>query len=86
MDEYEEPVPGVSIQTNEGEFVAYYSGTSWSDEAVATDDTGLVLIGNVVAPEYPGRGIQVVVEGAEDENFAVDVAEGALTYAPLLVE
>ena len=86
VDTNAEPIPGIAIQTTEGEFVAYYDGTSWSDQSSATDDTGLVLIGNVVAPDYPGRGIQIVVEGAEDQNFSVDVAAGAVTLKELDVE
>lgn len=86
VDANADPLPGLGIQSNEGEFIAYYDGTSWSDQNAFTDDTGLVLIGNVAAPDYPGRGIQIVVQGAEDQNFAVDVAAGAVSLAELALE
>jgi hypothetical protein len=86
IDSIGDPVPGASIQTAEGDFVAYYDGTSWNEDRTSTDQTGLVMIGNVVAPPYPGRGIQIVVAGAEDDNHTVDVVESTLTLASLELE
>ena len=86
VDANGDPAPGVGIQSNDGEFIAYYSGTSWTDQDSATDSSGLAMVGNVLAPDYPGRGMQVVVTAAEQQDVVLDVVEDAVTMAEVLVE
>jgi hypothetical protein len=72
-------VSGVRVSAPRTAFVAYRSGDVWSDGELATDDSGLVLLGNVTAQAYPGANVRLTLGGSASGSVDVRVASGGVT-------
>jgi hypothetical protein len=87
-DAAREPIAGVRIAQSESELVAYAVGGSFSDtEQDFTDETGLVVLGNVLAEDYPTGSLrQVVLSGAVTGRAELKVVRNGVTVAEILAE
>jgi hypothetical protein len=80
------PTSGATVVAPGTTAVAYDAGGTWSRGMSATGPSGLALLINVAADPYPGNSTVVSVSAADnDEQFSFAVAEGAVTYAQVLV-
>lgn len=72
-------VSGVRVSAPRTGFVAYKSGEIWSDGELATDASGLALLGNVTASAYPGATVRVTLGGSASGAIDVRVASGGVS-------
>jgi hypothetical protein len=77
----DDPIPGVSVSAPTAARVVYAVGGTYSDDATETDDTGLVLLANLPASDWPGSAVQVTVSGAAVGSFATRIVSDAVTIA-----
>lgn len=77
----DDPIPGVSVSAPTAARVIYAAGGTYSDDATETDDTGLVLLANLPAGDWPGSAVQVTVSGAAVGSFATRIVADAVTIA-----
>lgn len=77
-------LPNVSVSVAGAQFVAYQRGSSWSETAGATDDTGVVLVGNIGASNFPGSEVQVLATGSGEGEWGAAVVRGAVSYDILI--
>jgi hypothetical protein len=77
----DDPIPGVSVSAPTAARVIYAAGGTYSDDATETDDTGLVLLANLPAGDWPGSAAQVTVSGAAVGSFATRIVADAVTIA-----
>ena len=76
-------VAGVKVTSNRAGVVAYRAGGFWATDAVQTDTSGLVLIGNVGAAAFPGSPITISLSGVISSSVSFAVAADAVTLAEL---
>jgi hypothetical protein len=63
---------GVRVALPDAEFISYGSeGGGWSELEAETDVSGLVVLGNIVAPPFPGSTKRITLSGSR--TGAVDV-------------
>ena len=79
-----DPIAGVRVEVPQASFVAYSDGGSWSEDAMETDGSGLVVAGNIVASDFPGSSLSVTASGAAVGSWVVTVIAGAASYDSLL--
>ena len=72
-------VSGVRVSAPRTAFVAYKAGDVWSDVELATDVSGLALLGNVTAEAYPGATVRLTLGGSASGAVDVRVASGGVT-------
>lgn len=78
-------VSGVKLALSGATFVAYRVAGLWSVDDVATDVSGLAMLGNLPAPAYPGAPTSVSLAGATSGTVSVTVAADAVTFVPLQI-
>lgn len=78
------PQAGVTVQSSSAENVIYAASGGFSDVAMASDNTGVVVLGNVAAAAWPGAVINVVFTGARTGGSQVRVVSGAVTIATIV--
>lgn len=76
-------VSGVRVSAARTAFVAYKSGEIWSDVELATDDSGLALLGNVTAQAYPGATVRLTLGGSASGSVDVRVASGGVSLVEI---
>lgn len=77
----DDPMAGVSVSAPTAARVVYAAGGTYSDDATATDETGVVLLANLPAADWPGSAAQITVSGAAVGSFATRIVAGAVTIA-----
>ncbi|HEY8946639.1 MAG TPA: hypothetical protein VIM73_20445 [Polyangiaceae bacterium] len=70
---------GVRVVSSDAEFISYAVEGTWSDLETATDQSGLVLLGNLSAPPFPGSTKRLSLAGALTGTLEVRVAAGAVS-------
>jgi hypothetical protein len=75
------PAAGVRVTAQAAESVIYADNGGFSDTVTATDPTGIVLLANVPASEWPGSGVTVTVTGTVAGRWDLRVVSGAVTFA-----
>lgn len=79
-------VPGVSVRLPGAELVSYANGGAWSDIETATDNTGVVMLGNIWASEFPGGDVRVHLSGTTTGSIDVRLARDVVTLAEVPLE
>lgn len=81
-----EPVSGVRVTQPESELVAYAAAGTWSDvDTGATDETGLVLLGNIQAEPYPTGSLrQITLAGAVSGTVELKVVRDGTVVTDVL--
>lgn len=72
-----EGIPGIEVTFPEAELVSY--GGTWVSGETQTDQSGLVLLGNVVTPAFPGSTKRVRLSGAATGYVLIRVASNAVS-------
>lgn len=72
-------VAGVRVVATDAALVAYRSGASWSTDTVATDGSGLVVLGNVYAQPFPGGSERIRLSGSASGYVDIQIATDAVT-------
>ncbi len=81
-----EPLAGASVVGATAELVAYSVGGTFSDTETLADGEGLIVLGNVPAPAFPGSELVLRVRrGATTFDETVRVARGFVTLARAVV-
>lgn len=86
LDENELPIPGVQVNLDSAEFIAYDDGTGWSDTLQSTGPRGLALLGNVPAGEFPVSAVSVTVNGAVVGEQVLSSSQGTATVELFVAE
>jgi hypothetical protein len=73
------PLPGVTATAPTAETIVYGAAGTFTDDATATDASGLVLLVNVPASAWPGTLVGVTFTGALDGGADVRAVTGAVT-------
>lgn len=77
---------GVRVALPEAEFISYASQGTWSELETETDTSGLVVLGNIPAPPFPGITKQVKLGGTRSGTIDLRIAADAVSLvevAPL---
>lgn len=74
-------VPGVKVASSRSAVVAYRTGGLWSNDALQTDSSGLVLVGNLAAAAFPGSPITISLSGAISSAIGFAVAADGVTLS-----
>lgn len=77
----DEPIAGVSVNAPTAARVIYAAGGTYSDDTSETDETGVVLLANLPAGEWPGSAAQITISGAAVGSFATRLISNAVTIA-----
>ncbi len=78
-------VPGVTINTTAGDFVAYSSSGVFSDTETVTDSQGLIIVGNIAATRFPGSDFVIRLGGAAKLETSARIARGFVTLLGVVV-
>lgn len=78
-------VAGVQVALSSAEFVTYGRGGTWSELETATDEEGVVWLGNVVAAPFPGTTERVSLGGTLTGRVHVRVARGTVSLVEVVV-
>ena len=66
--------------------IAYARGGGWTEEdALGTDASGLVVLGNITARSYPGADVRIGFRGAREGYADIRIAAGAVTVADVVI-
>jgi hypothetical protein len=74
------PLPGVTVTATAAETIVYGAAGTFTDDATRTDNSGLVLLVNVPATEWPGTLVGVTFTGALQGGADVRAITGAVTF------
>jgi hypothetical protein len=66
--------------------VSYANGGAWSGADARTDATGLVVLTNILASDFPGSTKRVYLGGALDGYIVARVAAGAVSVVEVPIE
>jgi hypothetical protein len=75
------PASGVEVLAPAAEAVLYVENGIFSDEATATDRSGLFILANVPAGGWPGSTIVVTLGGSAAGRYDLVVVSGGVTLA-----
>jgi len=75
-----DPLAGVTVTAREAEVVVYGANGTFSDLPTATDSSGLLVLGNVPASNWPGSLVAVTFSGELEGGVNVPVVTGGVTY------
>lgn len=70
---------GVRVALPEAAFVTYRNRGTWSELEPETDTSGLVVLGNISAPEFPGITKRVQLRGTRTGSIEVRIAADAVS-------
>jgi hypothetical protein len=73
------PLAGVTVTAPTAETIVYGAAGTFTDDATATDASGLVLLVNVPASAWPGTLVGVTFDGALEGGADVRAITGAVT-------
>lgn len=77
---------GVRVALPEAEFISYAVQGTWSELETQTENTGLVVLGNIAAPAFPGSTRRVALGGTRSGSIDVRLAADTVSLvevAPL---
>jgi hypothetical protein len=72
---------GVQVVAPAAEIVVYAENGGFSDTATSTDASGVVVLANVPASDWPGSGVAVTLTGTVAGRWDLRVVSGAVTFA-----
>jgi hypothetical protein len=75
----DDPIAGVTVSAPTAARVIYAAGGTYSDDATTTDETGVVLLANLPASDWPGSAAQITISGAAVGSFATRIVSDAVT-------
>ncbi|MGC4094774.1 MAG: hypothetical protein QM756_44030 [Polyangiaceae bacterium] len=75
--------PGVKVAASSAALVAYRNGGVWSTDVFQTDNSGLVMVGNLAAATFPGTPVTLTLSGVTTGSVSFTVASDAVSLAEL---
>jgi hypothetical protein len=76
-----DPISGARVVASRDGVVLYSENGAYSDTATSTDESGIVLLANVPAGDWPGSEVTVTLGGSGRGSFILMLVSGGLTIA-----